>query len=167
MLIYEAQPAILTVYQTQRLQSHHLVTTTHETSFEKILFNDHASNTAYVYHNLSHWSYIGKKIWFTMQQRRHFPKRLKRNATCEGNAIDRSSKLSHESSEIRNKRQFHFWAIICPNPKWHSCFYYEQLSVPIDGSANFKFLALSCPNECNKYRPRTVARYAAVPTMGA
>ena len=84
-----------------------------------------------------------------MQQRRHFPKRLKRNDTCEGNAIERSSKLFHESSEIRNKRQVRFQAILCPNLKWRPCFYIKQLSVPIDGSANFKFLALS---RCNKYR---------------
>jgi len=86
-----------------------------------------------------------------MQQRRCFPKRLKRNAMSEGNAIERLSKLLHKSSEIRNQQQFCFQAIICPNPKWRSCFYYEQLSVPIDGSANFKFLALSRPNKCNKY----------------
>ena len=103
---------------------------------------------------------------------------------CEGNAIERSSKIFHESSEIRNKRQVRFRAIFCPNPKWRLCFYFradfcprwrpcfldKQLSVPIDGSANFKFLALSrpkwhlcnhnfkfqadyCPNDCNTYRP--------------
>ena len=33
---------------------HHMVTTKHETSFEKILFNEHATNTAYVDCNLSH-----------------------------------------------------------------------------------------------------------------
>jgi len=64
-----------------------------------------------------------------------FPKRLKRNATCEGNAIERSSELSHKSSEVRNKWQFRFRAILCPNPKWRPCFYNKQLSVPIDGSA--------------------------------
>ena len=73
------------------------------------------------------------------------------SATCEGNAIERSCKLLQESLEIRNKRQFRFRAILCSNPKWRSCFHYEQLSVPIDGSANFKFITPSRPNECNKY----------------
>ena len=113
---------------------HHLVTT-----------------KAHVDCNLS-FCFIWTSIQFTTQQQRHFPNRLKRHAKCKGNAIEQSSKLSHKSLEIRNKWSFHFWAIICPNPKWHSCFYYKQLSVPIDGGANFKFLALSRPNECNKYR---------------
>ncbi len=39
-----------------------------------------------------------------------------------------------------------------PNPTWQPCFFYEYLSVPIDGSANLKFLALSRPNKCIKYR---------------
>ncbi len=45
------------------------------------------------------------------------------------------------------------WAAFCPN--WQitiHCFFYKQLSVPIDNSANFKFLPLSRPIECNKYR---------------
>ena len=54
MLVFEAQSAILTVYQTQQLYRHHLVTTQLETSLEKILFNEHDSNIAYVDHNLSH-----------------------------------------------------------------------------------------------------------------
>ncbi len=96
---HEAQPAIISVYQT-----HWLLKTPsgdYETRnfSEKILFYEHASNTAYVDHKLSHWSNIGKSIWFTTQQIRRFPKWLKRNSTCEGNAIERSSKLLHESSE--------------------------------------------------------------------
>jgi hypothetical protein len=54
MLIYEAQPSILSVYQTQQLQRHQLVTTKHETSLEKMLFNEHVSNAAHVDCKLSH-----------------------------------------------------------------------------------------------------------------
>ena len=59
---------------------------------EKILFNEHASNTAHVDHNLSLWSYIGKSIRFTTQQQRHFPKRLKRNATIRVRAGTKNSR---------------------------------------------------------------------------
>jgi hypothetical protein len=44
----------LTVYQTQQLLRHHLVTTKLKTSLENILFNEHDSNIAYVDRNLSH-----------------------------------------------------------------------------------------------------------------
>ena len=98
---------------------------------------------------------LGKAFDSQCNNKYILPKRLKRNATCEGNAIKRSNKLVQKSSEIRNKRQLHFRASICPNPKWHSCFYYDQLSVPIDVSANFNFLTLSCPIECNKYHYQT------------
>jgi len=64
---------------------------------------------------------------------------------CEGIAMEQSSKFLHESSKIKN-RQVRFQVILCPNPKWPSCFYDKQLSVPIDGSANFKFLALHVPS---------------------
>jgi hypothetical protein len=51
---HEAQPAIehhsLSDPTTLR---HHLVTTKHETSFKKILFNEHASNAAHIDCSLS------------------------------------------------------------------------------------------------------------------
>lgn len=82
---------------------------------------------------------------------RNFSTRL--SAKREGSATYRSSLLFHDSSEIRNtKRQPCIQAAFCPNPKWCPCFYYEQLSIPIeDGSANFKFLALSRLNECSRF----------------
>jgi hypothetical protein len=110
-----------------------------------ILFNEHASNSAHVDRNLSLWSYNGKSIRFTTQQQRHFPKRLKRNATCEGNEFERSSKLFHESSEIRNKRQVRVRAILCPNLKWRSCFYYEQFLSQLTLVPTSSFLLFHVP----------------------
>ncbi len=49
-----------------------------------------------------------------MQQQRYFSKRLKRKATCEGNASERSCQLLHDSSEIRNT--------------WHNVPYWNQAS---------------------------------------
>ncbi len=112
-----------------------------------------------------------------MQQHRYFLKWLKREATCKENAMELPSKFLHKSSEIKNKWWpcFYYWAAFCPRQrpcnynfkflaasKWQpceaaslptrqSCFFYEHISVPIDNSANFKFLAHSRPSECNKY----------------
>jgi hypothetical protein len=120
---------------------HHLVTMKHERYFEKILLNEHAYNTAHIDRKLSHWLYIGKSIWFTTQQQRHFPKRLKRNATCDWNAIEQSSKLLHESSEIRNKRQIQFRTILCLSPKWHLCLHAAFCPKWHPCNHNFKFQA--------------------------
>ena len=46
-----------------------------------------------------------------------YDSRLKRNATCKGNAMARPSKFLRKSSDIRNKQPFCFRAIFCPNPK--------------------------------------------------
>ena len=40
--------------------------------------------------------------------------------------------LLHKFSEIINKQQLRFRVILCPNPKWPPCFFYEHLSVPIE-----------------------------------
>jgi hypothetical protein len=52
-------------------------------------------------------------------------------------------------SETNNSSTFEQLSVPIPHDDPAS---YEHLSVPIDSSANFKFLALSHPNECNEYR---------------
>ncbi len=51
---------------------------------------------------------LGKAFHSQRNNKDIFRKRLERYAKCEGNAIEQSSKLLHESSENRNKRQVHF-----------------------------------------------------------
>ncbi len=85
----------------------------------------------------------------------HWEKHLICNATTKS-----FSKKTEEECKVRMKcyraiKQTFIW--ILGNQKQttvplSSHYHYKQLSVPIDCCTNFKFLALSRPDECNKKR---------------
>jgi hypothetical protein len=98
----------------QTTLKHHLVTMKHETYFEKI-------NMLLILLTLIVSFLIDRTLGKAFDSQRSnkdiFQKDLRGMQSAKENAIERSSKLLHESSEIRNKRQIQFRTILCLSPK--------------------------------------------------